>query len=299
MNSSVYSGTISTTSSMTAFGAARHSSPTGEYYCEIRCVNHRFLDINLRLPEELRAHEANFRELISSSLSRGRIDFSLKREETSDDGIDIEINNAALETLFQSAATVAAKNPEITPLTMSEVLRWPGVMQSPEIDAEQVKQDALISMQKGLSAAQEARLSEGGKLQSLIEKRIAEMREIVAAVQTRMPELQDQYRARLEAKLTSVKENMEENRLEQEMVLFLNKTDVMEELDRLNVHFDEVESTLKQNQAKGRRLDFLMQELNREANTLGSKSQDAQLTQQSVELKVLIEQMREQVQNIE
>ncbi len=290
---------MNTTSSMTAFGAAKHSSSTGEYYCEIRCVNHRFLDTNFRLPEELRAYEAKFRELISLSISRGRVDCSIKREEHFDTSMQAEISESALQALFKSAETVSALKQDIAPLSMSEVLRWPGVMQAPELDAEMIQQDALLALEQGIDAVQQARKNEGDKLHSLIDKRITEMRQIVSDIQTRLPELQEQYRNRLDEKLAAVKEGMEESRLEQEMVLFLNKTDVMEELDRLNVHFDEVIATLAENQPKGRRLDFLMQELNREANTLGSKSQDAQLTQQSVELKVLIEQMREQVQNIE
>jgi len=290
---------MNTTSSMTAFGAAKHSSSTGEYYCEIRCVNHRFLDTNFRLPEELRAYEAKFRELISQSISRGRVDCSIKREENFDTSMQAEISESALQALFKSAETVSALKEDIAPLSMSEVLRWPGVMQAPELDAEMIQQDALLALEQGIEAVQQARKNEGDKLHNLIDKRITEMRQIVSDIQTRSPELQEQYRNRLDEKLAAVKEGMEESRLEQEMVLFLNKTDVMEELDRLNVHFDEVIATLAENQPKGRRLDFLMQELNREANTLGSKSQDAQLTQQSVELKVLIEQMREQVQNIE
>ena len=288
-----------TTSSMTAFGAAKIATTNGIYHCEIRCVNHRFLDVHFRLPEELRAYESDFRELLSTSLNRGRVDCSVKREELTESATHTELNTTVLSDLLAKAKSVADIDSSVAPLSMAEVLRWPGVMSAPEVDEESIKTDGLNLLQKAIHAVKEARLNEGQKLHQLIGLRVDEMRQIVDQVQARLPELSDQYRKRLEDKLESVKESMEESRIEQEMVLFLNKTDVMEELDRLNVHFDEVVTTLNNDKPKGRRLDFLMQELNRETNTLGSKSQDAQLTQQSVELKVLVEQMREQVQNIE
>ncbi len=288
-----------TTSSMTAFGAAKTTSTNGTYHCEIRCVNHRFLDIHFRLPEELRVYEADFRELLAASLNRGRVDCSIKREELVGSAAHTELNVAVLSDLLAKAKSVADIDNSIAPLGMAEVLRWPGVMSAPEVDAESIKADGVDLLQKAIGAVKDARLNEGQKLHELIQQRVNDMREIVDQVQARLPELNEQYRQRLEDKLESVRDSMEESRIEQEMVLFLNKTDVMEELDRLHVHFDEVATTLNNDKPKGRRLDFLMQELNRETNTLGSKSQDAQLTQQSVELKVLVEQMREQVQNIE
>ncbi len=296
MNTSV---SVETTSSMTAFGTARHLGSTANYSCEIRCVNHRFLDVHLRLPEELRAYEADIKDKVSARLQRGRVDISVKKEQTEANAADFQINQTAVESLFVGAAKITELNDVIAPLTMAEVLRWPGVIQPPEQDAEKIQQETLQVIEDCLELVLKSRKNEGAKLHQLITDRIIEMRYIVAQIRTKMPELQEQYRHRLEEKLAAVRETMDENRLEQEMVLFLNKTDVMEELDRLDVHFDEVMRTLEENKPKGRRLDFLMQELNREANTLGSKSQDALLTKQSVELKVLIEQMREQVQNIE
>jgi len=287
------------TSSMTAFGAARQTSETGEYYCEVRCVNHRFLDVHIRLPEELRANESDFRELVAEFFQRGRVDCTIKREEQSSLTSDIEINESALNELLKLSKSVSKIESSLTPLTMSEVLRWPGVMQAREVDAELIKKDAKSVLSDALKNALQARKDEGSKLHSLIMNRVTEMQAIVENVQLLTPEIQQQYRQRLEEKLESLNEKFDDARLEQEMVIFLNKSDVMEELDRLNVHFSEVINSLEQDKPKGRRLDFLMQELNREANTLGSKSQHAQLTQYSVELKVLIEQMREQVQNIE
>ena len=287
------------TSSMTAFASTRLSANSGDYYCEIRCVNHRYLDVHFRLPEELRSKENQLREIISKSISRGRVDCSIRREENKAISTDVEINQTALQQLLTLAKTVSSIDQSIASLTTSEVLKWPGVIQSEGPDEDEIFVDVKTIVIQSLDVVLQSRITEGQKLHELIVKRIDEMKEIVANVQQRMPELQAQYRLRLEDKLATIKDNLEENRVEQEMVLFLNKTDVMEELDRLNVHFAEVMNTLNENKAKGRRLDFLMQELNREANTLGSKSQDAKLTQQSVELKVLIEQMREQVQNIE
>jgi uncharacterized protein (TIGR00255 family) len=284
---------------MTAFGSAKISTSSGVYNCEIRCVNHRFLDVHFRLPEELRAYEANFKEIVSNTLSRGRVDCFVKREDLSDLPSSSELDHDALKGLVSMAQAVSSADENIAPLRMVDVLRWPGVMKAPEQNTEEVKKDSFELVAKAVESVQTARFTEGEKLQLLILKRINEMREIVSDVQKRVPELQQSYQDRLNEKLVSVRESMDENRIEQEMILFLNKTDVMEELDRLIVHFDEIEATLLSEKAKGRRLDFLMQELNREANTLGSKSQDAKLTKQSVELKVLIEQMREQVLNIE
>ena len=290
---------VDATSSMTAFGAARHLGSAANYSCEMRCVNHRFLDIHLRLPEELRAYETVIKDRVSACLQRGRVDISVKKEQNEAGTTNFQINQTAVEALFIGAAKITELNRTVAPLSMAEVLRWPGVIQPPEQDTEQIKQETLQVIEDCLAVVLESRKNEGAKLHQLIIDRIIEMRAITVQVQTRMPDLQKQYRQRLDEKLAAVLDTMDENRLEQEMVLFLNKTDVMEEIDRLHVHFDEVMRTLGENKPKGRRLDFLMQELNREANTLGSKSQDALLTKQSVELKVLIEQMREQVQNIE
>ena len=231
------------TSSMTAFGAARYLGSTADYICEIRCVNHRFLDVHMRLPEELKAHESDFKEIIANHMSRGRVDVSVKKNDKEASCTHAEVNQLALDMLFASAEKVLAVNNTIAPLNMSEVLRWPGVMQAPEHDAKQIKQEALISLTNCIDVVKEARQNEGSKLHGLISDRVGEMRDIVTQVKSRMPELQEQYRSRLEEKLEAIKESMEESRLEQEMVLFLNKTDVIEELDRLNIHFDEVINT--------------------------------------------------------
>jgi len=286
------------TNSMTAFGSAKVVSNSSVYHCEVRSVNHRFLDVNFRLPEELRPFESQFKDIISQGLHRGRVDCSIKRDDSTQT-IETELDESVVSNLVLMADKVANIAKDVKPLTIADILRWPGVLKMPEADTSTLKKDIESLLHSALKQMKEARENEGDKLKGLISKRVNEMNDITQAVQVRLPELQQQYRQRLDEKLENVRENMDEARIEQEMVMFLNKSDVMEELDRLFVHFDEVKKTLSSGKPQGRRLDFLMQELNREVNTLGSKSQDALLTQQSVELKVLIEQMREQVQNIE
>jgi len=248
---------------MTAFGSAKKSSNSGVYYCELRSVNHRYLDTNFRLPEELRPFESKLRELIGSELHRGRIDCAIKRDENND-SVETELDMNAIKALLQMANQVSSLSADVKPLTTSDILRWPGVLQTPEADTSELKKDAENLLHSALIQMKEARKNEGNKLKDLVAKRINEMNEITQVIQTRLPELQQQYRQRLDDKLESVRDNMDEARVEQEMVLFLNKSDVMEELDRLFVHFDEVKKTLNSDKPQGRRLDFLMQELNRE-----------------------------------
>lgn len=287
------------TYSMTAFGQAILAGESGDYVCEMRTVNHRFLEVHLRLPDELRAQENQVREQIAGKLKRGRVDCFIKKSDSHQNLDSMSVNQDVVRQLQSIADTAQQAAPNTSPLRMIDVLRWPGVMVASEVD-ETVQQKELGSLiDTALGKVIEARGREGEKLAGLIHQRVDAMREIVDSVGERLPEIKQQYRERLEEKLEAVKEDMDESRLEQEMVIFLQKSDVMEELDRLRVHFKEVETTLKSTKPKGRRLDFLMQELNREANTLGSKSHDSELTQYAVELKVLIEQMREQVQNIE
>ncbi|MGH1543780.1 MAG: YicC/YloC family endoribonuclease [Arenicella sp.] len=287
------------TNSMTAFGQATLTGESGDYVCEIRTVNHRYLEVHTRLPEELRALENTLREKISSQLTRGRVDCFIKKNESKTTLSSASIDEVVVQQLQTLSSAVAEHLPETSPLRMTDVLRWPGVLVTPSVDPDEVKRELEVVVGEALVKVKQTRANEGEKLAALINQRLQEIRTIVTQVNQRTPEINQQYRQRLEEKLDAVKNDLDESRLEQEMVIYLQKSDVMEELDRLNVHVDEVEASLKQDKPKGRRLDFLMQELNREANTLGSKSHDAQLTQYSVELKVLIEQMREQVQNIE
>lgn len=289
--------TGSKTLSMTAYAQGVTNTVFGELSCELRSVNHRFLDIAPRMPEELRVHEGELRELISAKLTRGRIDCFIRLQEN--ENMTVEPNAEMVANLHTLLGTMKQHLPDMQPIRAIDVLRWPGVLQSKQVDPQLMKAELLNVVGEALDELLAARRQEGGKLAALITTRVDEMRAIVEQVKQFLPEISAQYQARLDEKLAEIKDKLDPARLEQELVIFLQKTDVAEELDRLVVHLDEVSAVLTKDAPAGRRLDFLMQELNREVNTLGSKSQDGRLTKASVDLKVLIEQMREQVQNIE
>ena len=287
----------SSTRSMTAY--AQSSTPTeyGELSCELRSVNHRYLEIAPRMPEELRQHESQLRETISKQLSRGRIDcyIRLKEDEVGalEPNIDVVANLQSLIKLMQEQV------PDMQAPQTVDILRWPGVLQAKKADPEVMKANLLKVVDQATQGLVVSREQEGAKMAELIEQRLVSMSKVIDEVVNFLPDIIANYRTRLEDKLAEIKDQLDPSRLEQEMVIFLQKTDVAEELDRLNVHIDEVRTVLNKQEPAGRRLDFLMQELNREANTLGSKAHDPRLTKASVDLKVFIEQMREQVQNIE
>lgn len=285
------------TKSMTAYAQASIETEIGELSCELRSVNHRFLDLAPKMPEELRVHEGLLRELFSERLARGRVDIYIRIKDG--ESANLEPNSALVENLHSLLQEMQIGVPSMQPIRAIDVLRWPGVLQAKKADPEAMKQALMTVLGQALDNLIEVREQEGEKMSALIQQRLNSMREVVTEVEAFLPELVEAYQARLDEKLAEIKDKLDPARLEQELVLFLQKTDVAEELDRLRVHIDEVEAILKKDQPAGRRLDFLMQELNRETNTLGSKSQDPRLTNASVDLKVFIEQMREQVQNIE
>ncbi|MFT5611607.1 MAG: hypothetical protein ACI9WC_000329 [Arenicella sp.] len=285
------------TNSMTAYAQAKIETELGELSCELRSVNHRYLDVAPKMPEELRVHEGALRELVSKKLARGRIDCFIRLKEN--EATNLEPNIQMAENLQSLVAQMQIHVPNMQALRAVDVLRWPGVLQARKADPKAMKQSLMTVVAEALDGLVESRAQEGSKMAELITLRLNGIRQVIADVTQFVPEIAVQYRARLDAKLAEILDKLDPSRLEQEMVIFLQKTDVAEELDRLTVHVDEVESILSKDEPSGRRLDFLMQELNREANTLGSKSQDPRLTKSSVDLKVFIEQMREQVQNIE
>ncbi len=287
------------TQSMTAFGRASLDGKSGRYTCEIRTVNHRYLEINIRLPEELRQFESDFRQLFSKRLSRGRLDCFIKKSEAEGALDGAKLNENTINQLNELSKQVESELSNVQPLRMIDVLKWPNVLDTPEVPEEIVKQESLELIGETLDNVVAARSREGDKLNELLQTRLTEMSEIINSVDTLVPQINDVYRLKLTEKLEQVKSDLDETRVEQEMIIYLQKSDVAEEIDRLNLHIKEVTKTLNSKKPVGRRLDFLMQELNREANTLGSKSHNAELTQHAVDLKVLIEQMREQVQNIE
>ncbi len=284
--------------SMTAFARGDDQTNLGSYSWEIRSVNSRYLEPHFRLPENLRALETDLRDALRKTLQRGKIECGLKYT-PSQFSDDIRINEDAVRKLNHAADQVHGIIGPGNALNALEVLNWPGVLEQPAADMVQVRAEAVALFQRTLEDLIEMRSREGDALQVFIEQRLDSIGEQVAAVKACLPDLLSQQRANLQARFEDLSINLDADRLEQEMVILLQKADVDEELDRLEAHLVEVRRILSQKGAIGRRLDFMMQELNREANTLSSKSLSSLTTQIAVELKVLIEQMREQIQNIE
>ena len=262
---------------------------------------HRYLELSLKLPDELRAIEPAVREQLGKRLGRGKVDCHLRL--AAREGADVVLDEpmvARLVALAQKTQGVAAAaGGSVTPWRMVDLLRWPGVFKSTAVDAEALHKAALALLTEALGELDATRQREGAQLAAILRQRLDGMEEIATRVRALLPEVRQNFRERLLARLQDVRAELDPARVEQELLLFAQKTDVDEELDRLVMHLNEVRRVLDDKGQVGRRFDFLMQELNREANTLGSKAATAELTQVSVELKVLIEQMREQVQNLE
>lgn len=284
--------------SMTAFGRDQAQSTGGSLTWELRTVNHRYLDISLRLPEDLRHIEMDVRKHIAKGLDRGKVDAVLKFQR--DTGtIEIDVDSNIVDRLLAAAKKIQKQAGAIPSISTAEILQWPGVMKSSGLDVSSLVSDALIGLDRALTELVQTRSREGADLAEHIEQRLAAAEKIVAEVKSIMPEVSQAYQNRLRERLGEIQQELDPARLEQEIVLFTNKSDIAEEIDRLATHIGEVRRVLAKGGAAGRRLDFLMQEFNREANTIGSKANDIRTTNAAVELKVLIEQMREQVQNIE
>jgi uncharacterized protein (TIGR00255 family) len=285
--------------SMTGFAEAEQATPWGTLAWELRSVNHRFLEVSPRLPEELRALDGPVRERIAARAARGKIDaiLRIKRERGA---AALELNEPLAVALGHAIRQLGPHFPGASQrLSLTQVLAWPGMLAEPEFDAAALQVAALSTLDRALDGFVAAREREGGRLQVTLVERLDGIEREAATVRGLLPEIRAGLRQRLETRLADLKLPLDPGRLEQEVVLSLQKLDVDEELDRLASHVAEARRTLALDEAVGRRLDFLMQEFNREANTLGSKSVDGRSTQAAVELKVLIEQMREQVQNIE
>ena len=285
--------------SMTAFARVEKNTEKCLLSLEIRSVNHRFSEVSLRIPEDLRPLEPKIREIISSRIKRGKIDANLRFQAVASGEENFEIDKDLAAKLAHATREIDQLLYNAAPVNALEVMRWPGVIKAPEQDLTQVGSDTLTLLDEALSELIETRTREGEKLKAIIEARCTAMEDQVNTVSQRLPEILQAMRSRLEERLSEIKGELDPSRVEQEIVILANKADVDEELDRLTTHVGEIRRVLGQDEPVGRRLDFLMQELNREANTLGSKSVHTDLTNASVELKVLIEQMREQVQNIE
>ncbi len=287
------------TASMTAYGRTEESSETGHITWEIRSVNHRYLELNIRLPEELRMLETRVRKHISSKLKRGKVDCSLRFDANEVSGNGLSINKDLANNLVKSAESIQSSISNPVTLNAMDVLRWPGVINRDMIDAESISDSLLKQLDITLESVVETRLGEGEKLQAMILERCDNIATLLKTFKEKLPEIQQILRDRLTDKSQELSIELDKDRLEQEILLLVQKSDVAEELDRLDAHLGEVRQVLQKNEPVGRRLDFLMQELNREANTLGSKAANLDYTNTSVDLKVLIEQMREQIQNIE
>ena len=283
--------------SMTAFASGERSTEWGTLGCELRAVNHRFLEVGMRLPDELRASEPALRERIAARLSRGKLDLGMRLRTTSG-GDALQVDDAVVERLGDLARRMDGRFPGLR-VDFAQLLQLPGVLQSHAVDPEALQAAALALLDKVLDDFVAAREREGAKLATVISERADAITGIAADVRTLVPLIRAGQRQKLETRLVELGSSLDPGRLEQELVIWLQKLDVDEELDRLDSHLSELRRVLKQREPVGRRLDFLLQEFNREANTLGSKSVDARSTNAAVELKVLIDQVREQVQNIE
>ncbi len=285
--------------SMTAFARQETQAEWGVLTCEIRTVNHRYLEPSFRLPDALRELENGFREHLRKALGRGKVDVGFRLQSTDAADTSLVVNNRLAESLNESINHVNRILDNPAHISALDVLRWPGVLDRTEQDISPVKEAAGELFRRTVEDLVSVREREGERLRPLFEDRLTTMTGLVAKVRGRMPELLQHQEANLRERFRTAQVELDPDRLSQEMVILAQKSDVAEELDRLDAHIGEVQATLQRNDAIGRRLDFLMQELNREANTLSSKSIDSDVTRISVDLKVLIEQMREQVQNLE
>ena len=283
---------------MTSFARVESSFEWGSLVWEIRTVNHRYLEPHLRLPDSMREIEPRLRDLLRKNLSRGKVECNLKimRSEGSD---QLCLNQNLLQELHGALEAVCETVTSAKKADPLDILRWPGVLEQTEADINLIQNDAVDAFSEALKQIQEAREREGADLKQFIIQRLEGIGKETVVVRKHMPELLQAQRDKITQRLTDAQVEVDQNRLEQELVFLAQKADVEEELDRLETHVNEVTRILNSKGAIGRRLDFLMQELNREANTLGSKAVGVEVTQSAVNLKVLIEQMREQVQNIE
>jgi len=285
--------------SMTGFARRERQGPWGTLICELRTVNHRYLEVSLRLPDELKALDNDIRQTIGTALRRGKVDAGLFLKSTAGNQRSLELDPALLDELLARIEQVRTRLDDAAPVDPLDLLRWPGLIREADVDVQPALANALELLREALQELNDTRLREGQRIRELLLARCTAMRSQVDAVKQRRPEVTRRMRERIVEKISQLGVSADSERLEQELVLYAHKLDVDEELDRLTGHLDEVTTVLNSGEPAGRRLDFLMQELNREANTLGSKSQDSETTKAAVDMKVFIEQMREQVQNVE
>ncbi|QYJ89665.1 YicC/YloC family endoribonuclease [Shewanella halotolerans] len=284
--------------SMTAYARIEHKAQWGTASWEIRSVNQRYLETYLRLPEQLRSLEPVLRDRLRKRLNRGKIEVNLRYDLGEDKNSDLQLNQALASQIIQAANWVKQEAGQ-GEINIVDVLRWPGVMSGSEQDMDAIGKELLSAFDSAVDQFIEARGREGEAIKAMLETRLQAIEEQVAIVREHMPTVMQWQRDKLTNRLAEIQGELDPARLEQEMVLLAQKMDVAEEMDRLDAHVAETRRILKKGGAQGRRLDFMMQEFNRESNTLASKSISSEVTAAAVELKVLIEQMREQIQNVE
>lgn len=285
--------------SMTGYARLERSTEFGTLSWELRSVNHRYLDLGFRMPDEFRSMEPAFRTQVSAVLKRGKIECGLRLTALPGTASPLTINMQVLDQLLAHTREIAEKLPAAAAPNPLEVLRWPRLLGEPEKDPAPAQKAATELLGETLAQLSQNRASEGERIREMLITRCETMDEIVRFVRGKMPDVMNNLRRRLRDRIAQLSEEVDNERIEIELAMLAQKFDVDEEMDRLSSHLTEVRSTIDRDDPIGRRLDFLMQELNREANTLSSKSQDTEVTRAAVELKVLIEQMREQIQNIE
>ena len=285
--------------SMTGFAAAALETPQGSLAVELKTVNHRYLEFQTRVPEEIRPLEPAMREAVAARLTRGKVDCRVTFTPATAAARSLAPDDAALSALGDASRRVLERFPQARPLTVAEVLHWPGVLAEATLSPDRVREDLMQILDRALSELDQTRRREGAKLEEVLRERLARMSELVTEARPLVPGAVKAYQEKLAAKIAEAAASPSDERVHQEIVLYAARIDVDEEIARLGTHVSEFLRVMDRGGACGKRLDFLCQELNREANTLGSKSVASEMTRISVELKVLIEQMREQVQNIE
>jgi len=285
--------------SMTGFGRGESETELGTLAWEVRSVNHRYLEMHFKLPDGFRSLEPSLRDLISKKLRRGKVDASLQFRASGAAAAEMRINAELAQQVITQAEQLNSSIAAPRDLSALDILRWPGVVAADALDLKSLFAPATQLLDSTLESLVANRAREGERIQVALEERLVQIDSLASDVSARMPTVLDNIRGKVRERAADLAAKLDEDRLEQELVLLAQKMDVAEELDRLKAHVAETRSAFAMNDAVGRRLDFLMQEFNREANTLGSKSADPQTTKAAVDLKVLIEQLREQVQNIE
>lgn len=283
---------------MTGYARIHASTELGELSVEIRSVNHRYLEVFLRQPEELRSTEISVRQRLAKTLARGKLDVNMRLDGSAKPQAQLEFDDAVLSQLAGAYANLSQKLPSVAPLDPLALLRWPGVLKETDVDDDAVSAQVMAALDEAIEALRTSRAEEGERLAVMLEDRLQSIEANVDRVRARMPEQTRRWREKLSERLKDISD-MDEERRDNALAQFAQRADVDEELDRLGSHVQAVREVMTKGGPVGRKLDFYMQEFNREANTLGSKSLDAEITAVAVELKVLIEQMREQVQNVE